>query len=93
MHGNQANDFNNSHRIKYLKHLGLLIGFFGLLFVIEALLIKLGTTTNYSNAFSSLLIGGTLISSLFILFNAVLLLSQRYFFHDICCQLFLLNIQ
>ena len=74
MHGNQANDFNNSHRIKYLKHLGLLIGFFGLLFVIEALLIKLGTTTNYSNAFSSLLIGGTLISSLFILFNAILLL-------------------
>jgi hypothetical protein len=74
MHGNQGNDFNNSHRIKYLKHLGLLIGFFGLLFVIEALLIKLGTTTNYSNAFSSLLIGGTLISSLFILFNAVLLL-------------------
>ena len=74
MYGNQGNDFNNSHRIKYLKHLGLLIGFFGLLFVIEALLIKLGTTTNYSNAFSSLLIGGTLISSLFILFNAVLLL-------------------
>lgn len=73
-HGNQGNDFNNSHRIKYLKHLGLLIGFFGLLFGIEALLIKLGTTTNYSNAFSSLLIGGTLISSLFILFNAVLLL-------------------
>ncbi|MSP84684.1 MAG: hypothetical protein EXR18_02495 [Flavobacteriaceae bacterium] len=74
MHGNQGNEFNNSHRIKYLKHLGILIGFFGLLFVIEALLIKLGTTTNYSNAFSSLLIGGTLISSLFILFNAVLLL-------------------
>ena len=74
MHGNQGNEFNNSHRIKYLKHLGILIGFFGLLFVTEALLIKLGTTTNYSNAFSSLLIGGTLISSLFILFNAVLLL-------------------
>ena len=74
MHGNQGNDFNNSHRIKYLKNLGLLIAFFGLLFVVEALLIKLGTTTNYSNALSSLLIGGTLISSLFILFNAVLLL-------------------
>ncbi len=59
---------------KYLKYALYLILFFSGLCIVQGVLIHLGTYTSFKHLFSSTIVGVSLIGSVFIIFNAVLLL-------------------
>lgn len=67
-------DYSNDERNKYFKHLGFLIALFGVLTLVEAFLVNLGTHTSLSSALSHLFLFGTFWGSALLLFNGVILL-------------------
>lgn len=67
-------DYSSNERNTYFKHLGFLIALFGVLTLVEAFLVNLGTHTSLSSALSHLFLFGTFWGSALLLFNGVILL-------------------
>lgn len=67
-------DYSNEERNTYFKHLGFLIALFGVLTLVEAFVVNLGTHTSLSSALSHLFLFGTFWGSALLLFNGVILL-------------------
>lgn len=67
-------DYSNNDRNTYFKHLGFLIALFGVLTLVEAFVVNLGTHTSLSSALSHLFLFGTFWGSALLLFNGVILL-------------------
>lgn len=61
-------------RNKYLKHLGYLLGLFGLLVCIEILVVYIFSFGGFASTLSTLWIGGNLALSVLLIFNALLLI-------------------
>ena len=67
-------DYSNNDRNTYFKHLGFLIALFGVLTLVEAFVVNLGTHTSLSSALSHVFLFGTFWGSALLLFNGVILL-------------------